>query len=140
MATVDCSTKIGIASAAAPVAWAGSGTLRNVTDWLPRIDEKPIDPRTGCFTPRWYNYLRALGDRLGGPQGLSITQVQTQVTDTQAQVAANTAYTVQAVDYASQVAATAAATAEVAQSNGLSGAATIPPTGSPPNRPNRYVE
>jgi len=133
--SVSCATVAGFASASAPVAWAGKDASRKVSDWLPRIDEKVIDPRTGFFTTRWYNYLREVGERLGGVQGPSIVQVQTSVSDTQAQVAEVTNYAVQVSDYAQGVAATSAATAEVAQTNGLSGASSIPPAPSPPTRP-----
>jgi hypothetical protein len=136
MASVDCYTRFGIATTASPVAWAGGGGSRNVVDWIPRIDEAVIDERTGRFNPRWYNYLRALGDRLGGVQGPSIPQIQSTVTATQSQVAETLNYSVQVADYATQVAATATATAEVASNNSLSGSGSIPPTGSPPNRPN----
>jgi hypothetical protein len=140
MASVTCETRVGIASAASSVAWAGGGNIRAVTDWLPRIDEKPIDPRTGCFTTRWYNYFRALGDRVGGIQGPSIPQIQDTVTATQAQVAETTNYAVQVSDYATQIASTATATAQVAANNSLSGSGSIPSTGNPPNRPNTYVQ
>lgn len=135
-----CMIRVGVAVAAVPVTWAGNEASRNVADWLPRIDERVIDPRTGFFTTRWYNYFRELGVRLGGIQGPSITQVVTTVEQTQVQVAQNTAYTDSAVAYASSVAATATAAAEVAQSNGLSGAGSIPPPSAPPHRPNYQVE
>jgi len=139
MASVDCSTKIGIASAAAPVAWAGNGGSRNVADWLPQITEDFLDKRTGKISARWYNYFRALGDRLGGVNGQSITQVVSTQSQVQAQVAETLNYAVEGVAYASQVAATAQATAEVAASNGLSGAGSIPETGDPPPRPGTYA-
>lgn len=138
--TASCSTIVGFASAAAPVPWAGNQGSRNVADWLPRIDEKAIDPRTNCFTPRWYNYLRELGVRLGGVQGPSIPQIQQSVVETQAQSAATATYVDSAVAYTASVAATAEAAAEVAQSNGLSGAGSIPPPSAPPHRPNYQVE
>lgn len=138
-ASASCYTAVGFASAASPVAWAGNEGSRNVADWLPRIDEKVIDPRTGFFTVRWYNYFRALGDRLGGIQGPSIPQVQQAVQETQVQVAANTVYTNQAVDYTAQVAASAEATAQVAQSAGLTGSGSIPPIGDRPVPPGHQV-
>lgn len=138
--SVTCATLAGFASAAAPVAWAGNGGSRNVADWLPRIDEKVIDPRTGLFTPRWWNYFRVLGERLGGIQGPSVTQVVEVVEQTQAQVAANTVYTDQAVAYTASVAQAQEATAQVAQNSGLSGAGSIPAPGHPPSRPNYQVE
>lgn len=137
MATVDCYTRFGIATSASPVAWAGSGGSRNVVDWIPRIDEAVIDERTGRFNARWYNYFRALGDRLGGVQGPSIPQLQQTSVAIQAQVAETTNYAVQVADYATQVASTATATAEVAANNSLSGAGSIPDTGDPPPRPGR---
>ena len=107
--SVSCYTATGFASAASPVAWAGSDPLRSVEDWLPRIDEPVLDPRTGRFNKRWWNYFRVLGERLGGVQGPSMTQVVTDVVATQAQVASNTVYVTQVADYASSIDATATA-------------------------------
>lgn len=139
MATVDCFTRFGIASAASPVAWAGGGSGRSVSDWLPRIDEPAIVLKDGKYywTPRWYNFQRAIADRLGGVQGPSIKQIQATTVQVQAQVAENTNYAVQVADYAAQVAETARATAEVATNNSLTGAPSIPDTGDPPPRPGR---
>lgn len=106
-----------------------------MSDWLPRIDEKVIDARTGFFTPRWYNYFRVLGDRVGGIQGPSIPQVVATVTSTQSQVAVVTNYAIQVSDYAQGIGATASATAQVAQSNGLGGSGSIPDVGEPPPGP-----
>jgi hypothetical protein len=140
MASVDCVTEIGFASAAAPTAWAGKEPSRKLADWLPKIEEPFLDTRTGRVSTRWYNFFRELGDRVGGIKGPSITQVVDTVSQTQNQVAANTTYTQQAVDYAASVAATAEATAQVAQSNGLSGSGSIPPPSRPPSRPNYVLE
>lgn len=142
MPSFDCLTKFGVATAASPVAWAGGGNARRVADWLPRIDEPFAELRNGKYyiTPRWYNFQRAMADRLGGVQGQSITQIQQTTIQIQAQVAENTSYTVQAVDYTTQVAAAVTATAEVAQSSALPGSASIPPTGDPPPRPDRHVQ
>jgi hypothetical protein len=136
----SCVIRVGFAVAAAPVAWSGNEGSRDVSDWLPRIDEPVLDPRTGRFNKRWWNYFRVLGERLGGVQGATLPQVQQNIVDTQSQVAANTAYVDSAVAYTASVAATAEAAAEVAQSNGLSGAGSIPPPSPPPNRPNYQVE
>jgi hypothetical protein len=135
MASVDCEIKFGIASAAAPTAWAGKEASRKLADWLPPIEVPLLDPRTGKINKVWYNYFRELGDRVGGIKGPSITQVVDTVSQTQTQVAANTTYTQQAVDYAASVAATAEATAQVAQSNGLTGSGSIPPPADRPQRP-----
>lgn len=142
MASVDCETRVGIASAASSVAWAGGAGARSVVDWLPRFDEAFATVRGDkvYLTKRAWNYLRELGDRVGGVQGPSIPQIQSTVTATQAQVAETTNYAVQVADYASQVAATATATAQVAENNSLSGAGSIPSTGNPPNRPNYQVQ
>lgn len=142
MASVSCETRVGIASAAASVAWAGGGGSRSVVDWLPKFDQ-PIGVIRGDKiypTKAYWNYLRELGDRVGGIQGMSITQVTQVVTETQAQVAATTSYAAEVADYATQVAATATATAQVAASNSLSGSGSIPSTGSPPSRPNYQVQ
>lgn len=133
--TVSCSTVVGFASAAAPVGWAGKEASRTVSDWLPRIDEKLIDPRTGCLTPRWYNYLRELGDRLGGVKGPTVGQIQTSVSDTQVQLAATTNYAVQVSDYAQSISAQSTATAQVAADNGLAGSSSIPEASQPPRKP-----
>lgn len=138
--SVSCATLVGFAAAAAPVPWAGNEASRAVSDWLPRIDERPIDPRTGCFTTRWYNYFRVLGERLGGVQGPSIEQVVSNVQVTQQAVAATATYVDQSIAYTQSVAASAEATAQVAQNNGLSGSGSIPPPSPPPNRPNYQVE
>lgn len=133
--TTSCATIVGFASAASPVAWAGKEASRKVSDWLPRIDERVIDPRTGFFTTRWYNYLREIGDRLGGIQGPSVTQIQNSVSDTQGQVAAVTNYAVQVSDYAQSVAAQSTAVAQVAHENDLVGSSSIPESGDPPRKP-----
>lgn len=140
--TATCATIVGFASAASPVAWAGSDASRNVADWLPRIDEPLAEIRNGKIyvTKRWWNFYRAVADRLGGVQGPSMSQVVTSVSETQVQVAANTVYTTQVADYAGSIAATAEATAQVAQTNSLSGAGSIPSPGHPPSRPNYQVE
>lgn len=142
MASVSCETRVGIASAATSVAWAGGGGLRSVVDWLPRFDEAFATVRGDkvYLTKRAWNYLRELGDRVGGVQGPSIPQIQSTVTATQAQVAETTNYAIQVSDYATQIASTASTTAEVTQTAALPGSGSIPPPGSPPNRPNRYVE
>jgi hypothetical protein len=142
MATVSCETRVGIASAASSVAWAGGGSRRKFVDWLPKLSE-PIGVARGekvYLTEQMWNFLRELSDRVGGVNGASIPQVQSTVAATQAQVAETTNYAVQVSDYATQVAATASATAQVAANNSLSGSGSIPSTGSPPNRPNTYVQ
>lgn len=140
MAAVDCVTRFGIASAAAPAAWAGKEASRKFVDWLPPISVPVIDLKTGRMTAPWYRYEQELSRRLGGIEGQSITQVQQTVTATQAQVQTTTQYATQVSDYAQGIAATAQATAEVTQSSGLSGAGSIPPPPSPPNRPNYQVQ
>lgn len=142
MAVVTCETRVGIASAASSVAWAGGGGSRNVVDWLPRIDEPfaVIRGDKAFLTARAWNYLRELGERMGGVQGPSIPQVVATQTQVQTQVAETLNYAVQVSDYATQIASTSTATAEVASNNGLTGAGSIPPTGSPPSRPNTHVE
>lgn len=132
MASSTCEIRIGLTSAASKVPWSSSAESRRVSDWLPRIDEAPIDKRTGLFTPRWYNYLRVLGDRLGGIDGPSITVLNSSLSDTQGLVASTANYTAQVADYAQGIGATATATAQVAQQNNLSGSGSIPPT---PPRP-----
>jgi hypothetical protein len=137
--SVTCATVVGFATAASPVPWAGAEESRDVSDWLPRIDEPVLDPRTGRFNKRWWNYFRVLGERLGGVQGASIPQVQESVQATQILVAVNTASIDSAIAYTDSVAATAAATAEVAQTNNLSGADSIPPPADRPTRPGYQV-
>lgn len=133
--SVGCVTVVGFASAASPVAWAGREGSRKVSDWLPRIDERLLDPRTNCMTTRWYNFFRELGERVGGVQGASIPQVVQNLVTTQGQVANVTNYAIQVADYAQGIGATATATAQVAQSNGLGGAGSIPEIGEPPPGP-----
>lgn len=141
MASVDCFIRFGAAVAASPVAWAGGGGSRSVVDWLPKFDQ-PIGVVRGDKiypTKPYWNYLRELGERVGGIQGASIPQIQQTTTAVQAQVAATTSYAVQVADFATQVASTATATAEVAANNSLTGAGSIPDTGDPPPRPGTYA-
>lgn len=130
----SCVTVLGFFSAASKVPWGGSEGSRKLEDWLPRIDEKPIDPRTGLFTRRWYNYFRMIGERLGGVQGASIPQIVESVTQTQTQAASTTAYAAQVGTYAQGIAATVTAVTEVAQTNELSGSTSIPDVPDPPDR------
>jgi len=141
MASVDCYTRFGVATSASPVAWAGGGSRRNFVDWLPKMSEPFGIVRDGkvYFTQQAWNFLRELSERVGGVNGPSIPQVVATQTAVQSQVAETLNYAVQGVDYATQVAATASATAEVAASNGLSGAGSIPETGDPPPRPGTHV-
>jgi hypothetical protein len=115
MATVDCVTEVGFASAAAPAAWSGREASRRIADWLPRIEEPFLDARTGLISKRWYNYLR------------------------ENQLAVTTQYATKVGDFAQGIAATAEATAQVAQNNSLSGSGSIPDTGDPPPRPGTYA-
>ena len=129
---------LGLVSAASKVPWGGSEGSRRLEDWLPRIDEKPIDPRTGLFTRRWYNYFRMIGERLGGVQGASIPQVVQSVEQTQAQAATTTAYAAQVGAYAQGIAASVTAVTEVAQTNDLSGSTSIPTVPQAPPPPGPY--
>lgn len=139
MATASCVTYVGFVSAASRVPWSDTRESRRVSDWLPRIDEAPIDPKTGRFTIRWYNYFRVLGERLGGIDGPSITTINTALTDTQGVVAETVNYAAQVSDYASSIAATAGATAQVVTTNNLSGATSIPDYGDPPPKPGQQA-
>jgi membrane carboxypeptidase/penicillin-binding protein len=135
-----CAIAVGFSVGTASAAWSGSDEPRNVSDWLPPMSQPVLDPRTNRFTRPWWNYFRVLGERLGGVQGASITQIESSIVETQQQVVANTAYVDSSVAYAQSVAATAEATAQVTQNNGLSGAESIPPTSNPPNRPSYQPE
>lgn len=142
MATVDCSTKVGIASAASPVAWAGGGGRRKFVDWLPKMSEPIGVVRDGkvFLTQQMWNFLHEIGEnRLGGVNGESIPQVVSTQGQVQAQVAETLNYAVQVSDFAAGVANTATATAEVATNNSLTGASSIPETGDPPPRPGTYA-
>ncbi|GAA5075454.1 hypothetical protein [Lysobacter panacisoli] len=141
MAVVDCQIKFGIATTASPTAWAGGGGRRNVSDWLPRIDEPLAEVRNGkiYILPRWYKLMGAFADRLGGINGPSIPQVQGVITSTQVQLADTTNYAIAVSDFASQIATTAATTAEVAQTASLPGSGTIPEPGEPPPRPGSHA-
>lgn len=132
----DCLTRAGINSAAARVAWGGSASPREKLDWLPRADEVWIDPKTGRPSRRFYQFLREIAEvRLGGVQGKSVPQVQTDVVNTQAEVAATTTFAAQVNQYAQGVAAVAAATTAVAQDSGLAGSESIPEVPPAPTRP-----
>lgn len=137
MASVTCETRVGIASAASSVAWAGGGSRRNFVDWLPKLSEPfgVIRDNKVFLTERAWNFLRELSDRVGGVNGASIPQVQQAVTDTQTQVASTLNYAVAVADYAGSIEATASATAQVTQSAGLSGSGSIPEPAERPTRP-----
>lgn len=142
MAAVDCGSRMGLASAASPVAWAGGAGSRDFVEWLPKFGTPIAEVRGNKVFPtrEFWNFLREMADRVGGIQGASIPMVQQALTDTQTQLVVTTNYATQVGDFAAQVANTATATAEVASNNSLSGSGTIPPTGSPPNRPNFQVQ
>jgi len=134
--TSNCVTHSGINSAAARVAWAGTRSPRKVNDWLPRADEVWFDPKTGRPTRRFYQFMREVAEvRLGGVRGKTVPQVQTDVVNTQAEVAATTTFAAQVNQYAQGVAAVAAATAAVAQDSGLAGSESIPEVPPAPTRP-----
>jgi hypothetical protein len=123
----DCVTRAGINSAAARVVWAGNTGPRAKVDWLPP-PTVPLD-REGkiLMNPVWYRAMFELFERrAGGINGASIPQVQTDVVNTQAEVAATTTFAAQVNLYAQGVAAVAEALKEVAVDEGLSGAESVP--------------
>lgn len=132
----DCLTRAEFNSAAARVAWAGSASPREKLDWLPRADEVWIDMKTGRPSRRFFQFMREISEvRLGGVQGKSVPQVQTDVVNTQAEVAATTTFAASISQYAQGVAAVVQATTEVAQDSGLAGAESIPDVPAAPSRP-----
>lgn len=127
--------RFGILVAGSSPAWAGRATRNRSKNWMLRADEAWIDPKTGRPTPRLFQLLHEICEnRLGGVDGQTIPAVATSVAQTQTEVIATVAYTQNVASYAQGIAATATATAEVAQSNSLTGAGSIPPTPEPPAR------
>lgn len=119
-------TAIGLVSAQSSPAWAGRREPRKVVDWLPRIDEAPLNPKTNCFTPRWHNFFRELASRVGGIQGMSIDDVSLAITQTQAQVVVAQTNAAGAVQVANASADAIAVVKQVNVDAGLSGADQIP--------------
>lgn len=134
----DCVTRAGINSAAARVRWAGNASPREKMDWLPRADEVWIDMKTGRPTRRFFQFMHEIAERrLGGVQGKTVPQVQTDVVNTQAEVAATTTFATAIGQYAAGVAASTMATVEVLQDTGASGSESIPEV---PRLPPKYQE
>lgn len=134
--SVDAVTSAGVASATGRVMWAGSASPLSRVPWLPKANTTLSRDGGRTLAPEWDRALRWLFEQyIGGLNAPTIPQITNNVAETQVQVAATTNYTGQVAAYAQGIAATAAATAEVAQSNGLSGASSIPPTGDPPTPP-----
>jgi hypothetical protein len=138
-----CESRIGTLSAASSPAWSGRASAnRAKVDWLLRPDEMWIDSKTGRPSPRFYQFIREIAEvRLGGIQGVSVPQVATAVTQTQAEVVATTSYAEAAVAYSQGVAATATATAQVTTAAALPGSESIPIIPEPPIRtnPDEYI-
>lgn len=129
----NCVVFAGVGVAATRVTWAGSAARRESVDWLPRADEMWFDARTGRPTRRFYQFMREVAEnRLGGPQGQTVPQVATSVASTQTAVVEAVSFAQQVGQYAQGVAATVQATVEVAQTEGLAGAESIPETPSTP--------
>jgi hypothetical protein len=83
----------------------------------------------------FFQFIREIAEvRLGGVNGTTVPQVQTTVAQTQTEVIATQSYATAVGAYAQGVAATATATAQVAQSNSLAGATSIPDAPEPPER------
>lgn len=127
---------VGVGLGIGTLPWNTSTAKRSANKWLPRTDIPWFDPRTGRPTPIFAAFMVELAEnRLGGTQGQSVTQISTTVTQTQAQVVETTNYASQAVQFTRGVAASVDAVTQVAKTNNLSGADTIPPTPPPPSAP-----
>lgn len=128
--------RIGFLVAGTSPPWAGRATAnRQRVPWLPSAGV-PVALADGRMNPVWYRALQEVFEnRLGGINGATVSEVVTSVTQTQAEVIATSTYAAQVSAYAQGVGATAAATAQVAQNNSLSGATAIPKTPDPPPPP-----
>jgi hypothetical protein len=137
----SCVSWLGLASAATSPAWAGrANATRAKVDWLPPPHIAWFDPKTGRPTPIFAKAMHELFEnRLGGIRGRTVAEVETSVTQTQAEVVAATTYAQNVASYAQGIAATASATAEVAQSNSLTGATSIPEAPEPPAPPGTHT-
>jgi hypothetical protein len=129
---------VGTGFAVASVPW-NTSTPKPKGDWLPAANVD-IGTCPKCNTgikcaPVWYRAFHELFERrIGGQYGQTIPQVATTVTQTQAQVVATANYTDAVAGYARGIAGSVDALTDVAQSNSLSGAATVPDTPEPPSR------
>jgi hypothetical protein len=130
--------RIGILVAGTSPAWAGRASNRTRVPWLPPIHVAPVlsDGKGGYrWNPDVYKALQwVFEEALGGINAPTLPEVRTTVTQTQTEVIATQSYATAVGAYAQGVAATATATAQVAQSNSLAGATSIPDAPEPPER------
>ena len=104
-----------------------SANLRNLKSWLPHISVPLVDGN-GRMTQQWWNFFNFLANtKVGGPEAPNVPDIVTTVETTQTQAATVAATVTGVVQQASQNAESLAATVQVAQDAGLSGASQIPP-------------
>lgn len=122
-------TSSGVLAQADPYASGGSFSraAASAKSWLPGARVKLVDER-GYITSPWLRFFTYVAEqRLGGINGPSMAEVETNVIETKAQ-AVNAATSAASVTQQSIANAEALqATVEVVQNNSLSGATAIPP-------------
>lgn len=125
VASASCVTRCGVASAATRVAWAGNTAKRTLLQMLP-------GPRASWFNadgtpkPEIYKLLAEVVRFLDNMKGLTLPQVVSQVRDAQAQVVAVQQIATGALTVANASADAVNTASQVAVSNGLAGATSIP--------------
>lgn len=138
VASSACVTRVGVASAASRVAWAGATGAKKNADWLPPQHIPPVVP-DGKGGWRWnpvvYKAISYLFEQVvGGINGKTLPEAIRELQQTQAELVATTNYAEQVGTYAQSVATTVQAVTQVAQSNGLTGAESVPEPAEPPSR------
>lgn len=131
--------RFGFLVAASSPSWAGRAANRSRVPWLPPIHVSPVlpDGKNGWrWNPDVYRAIQwVFEEALGGINAPTLPQISTAITQTQTEVVSTATYAQNVAAYAQGIAATATATAEVAQSNGLVGAGSIPTTPAAPDPP-----
>lgn len=131
-------SRAGLASATGRVAWGGSDSLLAQVPWIPKAGTPLLMADGRTMAPVWDRCFRWLFEQyIGGVMAKTAVQIQTAVTETQVQVVATATYAELAVNYAAGVGSTASVTREVALSNSLAGAGSIPIV---PTRPPKFSD
>lgn len=130
--TLSLGPGLGIGS----VPWGGSPSLLDGVPWIPKAGTPFLLADGRTLAPVWDRCLRWLFETaIGGIRAPTPAQIHDTVAAVKQQAVETASYAEQVVGYVQGVAATATATAEVAQSNNLAGASSIPPPPDPPERP-----
>lgn len=133
--STSLTTSAGVSSSPQTPPWAGSGALLSRVPWIPKAGT-PLSLDNGrTLNPVWDRCLRWLFEEaIGGLSAPTPAQTRETVAQVQVQVVDTANYTEQVAAYATGIATTTQATVEVAQSNGLTGAESIPAPPEPPTR------